>query len=90
MLPKLQHTHTHTHTHKTAQQPPHLWAHKVPRVSSGSDQSLQIDLLEQSVNTDAQSQGEQKFLTSPVYKILQDVEVQKEGGDLKNIVNFEY
>jgi hypothetical protein len=34
--------------------PVYLKGHKIPRVSSGIDQSFQIDLLKRSVNTDAQ------------------------------------
>lgn len=41
--------------------------HEIP---SGIDQFFQIDLLKRSVNTEAQSAGAHKFLTSPRYEIF--------------------
>ena len=51
-------------------QPLYLGVHKV------LDQPFQIDHLERSVNTDARSPGEWKFLTNPEYEILSDVASQ--------------
>jgi len=51
-------------THSYTYSPPlYLRWHKEPRMPSGINQSLQINLLKQSVNTDAQWPSEQKFIT---------------------------
>ena len=45
---------------------------EIPRGPSGIDQSLQIDSLKRSVNTNAQFPGEKTILTRTGHKILSD------------------
>jgi hypothetical protein len=48
------------------------------------DQSFEIDLLQRSVNTDAKSPDEQKFLTSPGYEKLSNAESQQQRFEADN------
>jgi len=54
------------------------------KVPSAVDQSFEIDLLQRSVNTDAKSPREQKFVTSPGYEILSNAESQQQRFEADN------